>query len=222
MKNGRIAAIGVAWVYTIFVMTNSVTVSVVTIFSLFIPYVLCAIYMITNIEWLKSEGIALRFLVGIMLPLLYESICRIRNLQNGLILLIIVICISSFTDIFAYFTGRRFGNKKLAPNVSPNKSVAGSIGGTTITLVLVLILVKILINPSSFSAYILWGIFILIGSVLGQIGDLEMSAVKRIVDIKDFSNIFPGHGGILDRLDSFLMIVPFSLLWFLILGIEMI
>jgi phosphatidate cytidylyltransferase len=121
-------------------------------------------------------------------------------------LLVYLALIVSFTDIFAFFFGIRFGKHKMAPTISPKKSWEGSFFGTVlgsatgITLVL-LANVPILDELSIVQLVILS----LLVSIFGQIGDLFASKIKRSVGVKDFGSLFPGHGGILDRFDSLLM-----------------
>lgn len=123
---------------------------------------------------------------------------------------IYVYTIVATTDIFAYFMGSKFGKRKLCPNISPNKSVEGALFGLlfgTLFGVAIFLLTK-MITPSNTLEWIL-GIVgaVLVSasiSVFVQIGDLVESKLKRSFDVKDFGNIFPGHGGVLDRFDSFL------------------
>jgi phosphatidate cytidylyltransferase len=108
------------------------------------------------------------------------------------------------TDAMAYFTGRFLGKHKLAPDVSPKKTIEGSIGGTVfcaIAFVLMGLVVKALVKDSS-PNYIYLAISGLVIAVVSQAGDLIMSVIKRHYNIKDFGNLFPGHGGMLDRMDS--------------------
>ncbi|MBR7181275.1 MAG: phosphatidate cytidylyltransferase [Clostridia bacterium] len=107
------------------------------------------------------------------------------------------------TDIFAYFTGRLFGKHKLLPEVSPKKTVEGAIGGAVFCALGVMLygLVANLafdLQPN----YLLLAIVGLMISVVSQIGDLVLSAVKREFGVKDFGWMLPGHGGLLDRFDS--------------------
>lgn len=112
------------------------------------------------------------------------------------------------TDIFAYFSGRLFGKHKLIPEVSPKKTIEGSIGGI-IFCVGAMILFGFLVGhfDSSIDANLwIFAIAGLIVSIVSQIGDLSMSVVKRHYGIKDYGKLFPGHGGMLDRLDSVLAV----------------
>ena len=120
-----------------------------------------------------------------------------------------VFLITVATDIFAYIVGINFGKHRLAVNISPKKSIEGSIGGTLAAMILVVIYVLVVdlevigsialnIGPTIGLVFVL--------SIIGQIGDLVASKIKRQMGIKDFSNIFPGHGGIMDRFDSVLLV----------------
>jgi phosphatidate cytidylyltransferase len=122
-------------------------------------------------------------------------------------------------DTAAYFAGRAFGRHKLAPIVSPHKTVEGAVGGVlgsmaagcVLTLVYSLLsakynVISIQVQPKHYLVLLGMGA---VASVLGILGDLFASSVKRQVGIKDYGTIFPGHGGILDRFDSVMFIAPF-------------
>ena len=113
--------------------------------------------------------------------------------------------ITIFTDIFAYAVGVKFGKHRLAVKISPKKSIEGSIGGTVFATIITLVYLQVfdvthigVIEMNIFVSIIL----IVFISVMGQIGDLVASKMKRSFEIKDYSNIFPGHGGVMDRFDS--------------------
>src|SRR5699024_5933209 len=108
------------------------------------------------------------------------------------------------TDSGAYFIGRRFGKRKLWPEISPNKTIGGAIGGVLFALLLAVIFNVVYPFENSFLSIVLITIVI---SLFGQLGDLVASAMKRKYEIKDFGHLFPGHGGVLDRLDSFIFVL---------------
>lgn len=105
------------------------------------------------------------------------------------------------TDTAAYFVGRKFGRTKLAPKTSPNKTVEGALGGLLAGTILGC-LYAIIFRQLFFGAALLISAAV---SVIGQLGDLVESKIKRIAGVKDSGNIFPGHGGVLDRFDSILL-----------------
>ena len=121
-------------------------------------------------------------------------------------ILIWMVVLSAFgSDIFAYFTGRALGKHKLCPNLSPKKTVEGSIGGVLGAVVLCGLFAYIFARHYFVDALII-GFF---ASILSQFGDLVASSFKRKMGIKDYGNLIPGHGGILDRFDSVLFTAPF-------------
>lgn len=118
------------------------------------------------------------------------------------------------TDAAAYFGGKALGKKQLAPLISPHKTVAGSLCGTlaaTVLLWLVGFLLQAWLHrPVYVSRLSLYGYT---ASLLGQLGDLVFSQVKRRVGIKDYSRLLPGHGGLLDRFDSALFVLPYTVVF---------
>lgn len=109
------------------------------------------------------------------------------------------------TDTFAYIFGSLFGRHKLAPVISPKKSIEGAIGGTVGAMAFACAM-----QPFFFGGYSMWQIMLMtfVGSIMSQLGDLCASRIKREVRIKDYGNMFAGHGGALDRFDSVLFAVP--------------
>lgn len=146
--------------------------------------------------------------IATMLGIIYVGlfsyhIVLIDETSYGILVWMVVI-VSFCTDICAYFTGYFLGKHKLCPNLSPKKTIEGAIGGvlgTTIVGIIFGLIFKIQIFP-----HIL--LMSVVGSVLSQLGDLTASAFKRKMGIKDYGNLIPGHGGILDRFDSVLFAAP--------------
>ena len=128
-------------------------------------------------------------------------VIREANLNVFLYLFMITI----LTDTFAYIGGRLFGKHKLIESVSPNKTIEGSVIGSFIGTILPTAFYVFMINPGE--SIVIAFIITLILSIIGQLGDLVFSSIKRYYDIKDYSNIMPGHGGILDRLDSIIFVI---------------
>ena len=167
--------------------------------------------------------LGLIFMVGLIVPFAFSSLIYLRDLpkehvfhyvnDDGLFFIILALLGAWATDIGAYFIGRFFGKHKLAPVVSPHKTVEGAIGGIVTGVICFLIAGLIwqgLVVKDSGSVRI-WLLLILavLCAVMGMLGDLAASYIKRTCNIKDFGRIMPGHGGVLDRFDSVLLVAPF-------------
>lgn len=153
----------------------------------------------------------------IMLPLFFRSLVELRLAEHGLYYLILVILGCIFNDVTAYFVGKAFGRQKLAPAISPGKTVEGGMGGLIFSTLLLMILSAVLSRCTGMKIrYGFLFLYLILASLVGQFGDLSMSVIKRSVGIKDFGKILPGHGGVLDRLDSLLFAARFAMIFFLI------
>ena len=141
----------------------------------------------------------------------------IDGMPNGKILIWYVILAAWGTDIFAYLIGKHFGKHKFS-KVSPKKSIEGCIGGTVGAVILMLIYTYVANTywGMNYSYLFITGIGIIL-SLVGQIGDFAASSIKRYVDVKDYSNLIPGHGGMLDRIDSLIFLAPFAYALFTLL-----
>ncbi len=148
-----------------------------------------------------QAGVALLSAIYVGFGFHYLSLTR----DAGLYYVIFALLIVWSTDTGAYFIGRQFGKHKLAPHVSPNKTVEGFIGGIICALVIAGGFYYFADLPLSITV-ILLGLVVL--SIFGQLGDLVESALKRYYGVKDSGKILPGHGGILDRFDSLLFVLP--------------
>ena len=126
-----------------------------------------------------------------------------RTLDISVLLLLFLICI--ITDTYAYLIGSLIGRIKLLENISPNKTWEGTIAGSIVATFACTTYYLTVINSNE--SILKVGIIVLFLSIVGQFGDLFFSAIKRTYGVKDFSNIIPGHGGILDRLDSIIFVM---------------
>lgn len=131
----------------------------------------------------------------IYIPVIFDLLYKMNNIY-----LVLVFIMAFATDTFAYLVGITMGRHKLIPSISPKKSVEGAIGG----VVGAVILGCTWLNYNDFKLDILTVIFLIFTSISSQLGDLIASKIKRVAEIKDYGNIFPGHGGVLDRFDSIL------------------
>ncbi len=144
------------------------------------------------------------YLIGSLLfiGLSFNLVVITRNFD--LFYIIYLFLITTITDTFALFTGMLVGNHKLCPKISPKKTIEGSVGGTVMgTFVACVFYYTVISSNVSLVALILITAFL---SLIGQLGDLVFSSIKRYYDVKDFSNLIPGHGGILDRFDSLIFV----------------
>jgi phosphatidate cytidylyltransferase len=136
---------------------------------------------------------------------------------SGTALVFLPVLLTWTTDVGAYAFGRTFGRKKLIPSISPGKTVEGAVGGLGLAIVICLLYVRFILMPYAQLGLTIQGavLFAIVISVAAQTGDLAESLLKREAGVKDSSRIIPGHGGILDRFDSLLFVMPVA---FLLLG----
>lgn len=147
-------------------------------------------------------------LLGIIyVTFLFSFVSITRNLENGYLYIWLIFIGAWATDSFAYFTGVSYGRTKILPKVSPHKSLEGSIGG-----IAGCIMVMVLFGQHFHKAFDVplyhFAILGVLCGIISQIGDWAASAVKRAMGIKDYGSIMPGHGGVLDRLDSIMFVAP--------------
>lgn len=171
----------------------------------FLLIVLLGISLIQIFNPLEKSGTSRDIFYGyIYITIFFRFIFYTAQFDNNYVVWLIFI-IAWSTDTFAYFIGLLFGKNKLAPIISPKKTIEGAIGGIAGCAVSTFVF-SIIFIPEMANISILFGIF---GSIISQLGDLNASMIKRNNEIKDFGNIIPGHGGILDRFDSILFTAPY-------------
>lgn len=148
---------------------------------------------------------------GLLIPYLMTSIVRIHIMPSGRHMILIPFIIAMCSDSGAYFVGRAIGSHKLAPVISPHKTIEGAAGGVLaaiLGMVIYSLILKFVFKFNvSFGYAVIYGV---LGSVFGVFGDLSFSVIKRQTGIKDYGNLIPGHGGILDRFDSMVFVGPLT------------
>lgn len=194
--------------------------------AVFVPYLLTIIYLFISGLYTKSSdsvndwAYTMLSQMYIALPLSTINVIAFRQAADGLNYYYYLLPLSTFiflwaNDTGAYCTGSLFGKHKLFPRISPAKSWEGSIGGGILVLVVASVMYYIESQGENLSGLNLieWLGLGLVVVVFGTWGDLVESLLKRTLGIKDSGNILPGHGGILDRLDSSLMAIPASVVY---------
>lgn len=187
---------------------------VVTVLGIGIPTLFLILFLqviITNMKTTFNDIVitffGICYIVGFImfLPL-------ILGRTNGKVLIWYIVLFSWGTDVFAYFVGKFIGKHKFS-KVSPNKSIEGCIGGS-IGAILITVIYTLIVNTyfniGHNISYLAVSIIAFTLSLFSQVGDFAASSIKRYTGIKDFSNLIPGHGGMLDRIDSVIFIAPFA------------
>ena len=175
----------------------------------FIVGALYLVYLFSLIVWshgkLKFGETVSQFAMSLYIIAALNSILYVRDYgENGKYIYLLIFIGAWVTDTFAYFVGYLFGKHKLIPKVSPKKTIEGSIGGILGSTVGCMVFAY-LFNLDMPVMIIIGSV----GSVIAQFGDLFASSIKRYVGIKDYGTLIPGHGGVLDRFDSVILVAPF-------------
>ncbi|MEI7487276.1 MAG: phosphatidate cytidylyltransferase [Chryseobacterium sp.] len=175
-----------------------------------------SIIIVLSFLLLKSSGKQLSgILIGLMVCLFsFPHLAFIRENISGIYSIIFLVVVTELNDVFQYVMGKFFGKHKIVPKISPNKTLEGFLGGVFLTIILSNILGFFLLN----STILINTILGLLMGISGFCGDIFMSYLKRKTDVKDTGNLLPGHGGLLDRMDSLIFNAPifFWLLPFLL------
>lgn len=180
--------------------------------GLFVYFVALFCELLAGHAEIRFSVLCVALFSGFVYPFLIGALVRLRAMDGGKFYILVAFLLSMIADSGAYFVGRAFGRHKLAPVVSPKKTVEGAIGGV-ISNVIAMILYTLLLNQCfGFTQvnYFYAAIYGVLGAIGSIIGDLTLSVVKRQVGIKDYGNLIPGHGGILDRFDSTMIVAPLA------------
>ena len=196
--------------------------NVVLLLITLLVFVKCLIFLFDNKEQTITKLWKYLYLIGyILLPFIF--IVKISfgiNDYNPKIIIGLFILIWT-NDTFAYLVGKSIGKNKLYERISPKKTIEGFLGGVVFAVFAGYLISKLYIKPNhnfSDKSILIWTMIALIVGVFGTIGDLIESKFKRIAEVKDSGKIMPGHGGILDRLDSVIFVAPIVYLFYQILS----
>lgn len=176
--------------------------------------------MLAKYEITKFEHVAVVIFTSISVPFALSTFMLVRDVYKtypnsfqpaqGFYLMFLGLSCAWITDMFAYFVGRKLGKHKMSPKISPKKSIEGAVGGILITIVFNLIALIIFTRYFDKPIMPYWAIvpITIALSIIGMLGDLSASVIKRNYGVKDFSNFMPGHGGVMDRFDSCIFVFP--------------
>ena len=165
--------------------------------------IFAVVMLLVNHKEFDLGKIALVYSLPIPFSVAFYFLNSIINSGSGIYYLLLLLNFSCVCDMGAYFTGVTIGKHKLCPEISPKKTVEGAIGGIVSSLVFTVV-ISLLFQRFSLAVLLLTIPF----CIVGMLGDLFASVIKRSVGLKDYGNLIPGHGGIMDRLDSIIMIAP--------------
>lgn len=180
--------------------------------------VLLLIIYVLRYPHYTTEHIAMMFFVILYVGVLLSYVYQVRCLEDGKLLVWLIFASAWGSDTMAYVVGMLFGKHKLPSELSPKKTVEGCIGGI-VGAALIGFAISFLYHDNNLfiiSPHIVFALIGVFGSLISQLGDLTASAIKRNHGIKDYGDIIPGHGGILDRFDSIIFVAPvvyYFLVW---------
>ena len=202
-------ACGMAFAVTIWSCYNAIHAYAVLGVMIFVGLMFAEL-MMSHVK-MTFDKICMVLAGGMLVPYLLSAMIRILVMSIGRYVILIPFIIAFASDSGAYFAGMFFGKHKMAPVISQHKTVEGAIGGVISSMVCMLIYALIMQIFFDFKVYYLYAlIYGFLGSLVGIFGDLCFSVVKRQTGIKDYGNLIPGHGGILDRFDSMMMVAPLT------------
>lgn len=175
----------------------------------FLFYVALVIELLISQTKIPFAEAALCIVGGMLIPYLFASLVRTQIMENGRYFIMLPFVLAFATDIGAYFVGVTMGKHKLCPVISPKKTVEGLVGGIALAIICMVAYSLILQLGFDFQInYFYVIIYGVVGSLTAVIGDLNFSVIKRQTGIKDYGHLIPGHGGILDRFDSVIVVAP--------------
>lgn len=183
---------------------------------IFVLLVLSAIYMFWRFPRITYADVALSLFGPLYLGFLLSYAIGLADFKMAFPLVLLAFLLTWSSDIGGYFAGRFWGNSKLAPLLSPAKTREGAMGATLLPVLVALVFFQIVHMEAIPIAYVL--LLGIIAGLLAQCGDLFESGLKRYFGVKDSGKLIPGHGGVLDRFDSFMFVIPWIFYFFKYLG----
>ena len=168
-------------------------------------FIFCVVIILKFHKAFSLAKISVFCAMPIVLSYAFSTLGSIINNSDGIYYLLLLLNFSAVCDTGAYFVGVTCGKHKLCPEISPKKTIEGALGGIASSIIVAIILNLCFSRADNLAAILILTIPF---CILGMLGDLFASAIKRSVNLKDYGTLIPGHGGVLDRVDSILMIAP--------------
>ena len=169
---------------------------------------------------LVLQDVCVMAVAGLVIPWAFSCMLQLRMLTHGAGMVLMPLVAAFCSDSAALFTGMACGRHKMAPLVSPHKTVEGALGGIAGGVVGMVIFRIVFYFCTLVPLHIGWCVVIgLAGALMGELGDLSFSVIKRQVGIKDYGRLLPGHGGVLDRFDSVLFAAP--MIWMIVCTVQL-
>lgn len=169
---------------------------------------------------LVLQDVCVMAVAGLVIPWAFSCMLQLRMLPHGTGMVLMPLVAAFCSDSAALFTGMACGRHKMAPLVSPHKTVEGALGGIAGGVVGMVIFRIVFYFCTLVPLHIGWCVVIgLAGALMGELGDLSFSVIKRQVGIKDYGRLLPGHGGVLDRFDSVLFAAP--MIWMIVCTVQL-
>lgn len=178
--------------------------------------IIILIFVLRNHKEVRATEAAFVFFFTLFIPKAFSIVILFRSYEEAVFYFLILtsFAVAWLNDTCAYFSGRFFGKRKLCPEISPKKTVEGAIGGVFGEVILSAVLAFIYASATGYTInWVGFVLFLPVGAVLAILGDLSASIIKRQFGIKDYGNIMPGHGGVMDRFDSWIFVAPVLYLW---------
>lgn len=214
---GYLACISIAFIHIIPTVISEEYIELIKIMVIPLIVLILFLHVILSKMKINFKDIAYTLFGIFYITLFIMFLAIIRGMEDGKELIWYVFFSAWATDVFAYFVGKYLGKHKFS-EISPKKTIEGCIGGVVGAVIFTIAYTYCINKFLNFEyPYLCSTIITIVLSILSQIGDFAASTIKRYVNIKDYSELIPGHGGMLDRIDSLLFIAPFAYALFTLL-----
>ena len=209
VKHPRLIAYAMIFAFLVSIWSYFGCFHTVALLATLVFYILLLGEMMAAYPKLPFSQVSMCVVAGLLIPYMLSALVRILVMNNGRYYILMPFAAAFLADTGAYFVGIFFGKHKLAPVISPKKTVEGLFGGLATAILGMVIYGVVLQFCFGFRVnYLYTLVYGLLGAACGVFGDLSFSVVKRQTGIKDYGNPIPGHGGILDRFDSVIVVGP--------------